>query len=415
VCHSLARFFSICQIFFKLLPIFFFLFARIFFARKKFSQEKIQKGKKKTFFFANKMAAPNISQLAQVITCHAFNGDCSMVAICPNNNEIRVFVRGSDGKFDRESPKWILSEHDQVVTGIDWAPQSNRLVSCSQDRNAYVWEFVADRDDWKPTLVILRINRAATQVKWSPNEDKFAVASGAKSVSVCYFEEDNDWWVSKHIRKQITSTILSIAWHPNNILLACGGTDWTARVVSGFVKGIDKRPGQTVFGVRLPFGENLAEWGCEGWVHAIRWSPSGNQLAWVSHDSYVTVCDASQGHENAAFYYVRMKGLPFNDLVFTSETQIVAAGHSCNPTIFDFDGTAWKQSRELDAAEVKKATTTGTRAAFSMFQNRVNTGQEEKVATLNTKHQNAITCITVVDGKHVATTGLDGKLVVWQY
>jgi hypothetical protein len=35
---------------------------------------------------------------------------------------------------------------------------------------------------WKPTLVLLRINRAATYVKWSPNEDKFAVASGARYV-----------------------------------------------------------------------------------------------------------------------------------------------------------------------------------------------------------------------------------------
>lgn len=36
---------------------------------------------------------------------------------------------------------------------------------------------------WKPTLVLLRINRAATYVKWSPKEDKFAVASGARWVS----------------------------------------------------------------------------------------------------------------------------------------------------------------------------------------------------------------------------------------
>ena len=33
---------------------------------------------------------------------------------------------------------------------------------------------------WKPTLVLLRINRAATFVRWSPFEDKFAVASGAR-------------------------------------------------------------------------------------------------------------------------------------------------------------------------------------------------------------------------------------------
>ena len=39
--------------------------------------------------------------------------------------------------------------------------------SLLQDRNAYVWTM--NGSEWKPSLVILRINRAATIVKWSPN------------------------------------------------------------------------------------------------------------------------------------------------------------------------------------------------------------------------------------------------------
>ena len=75
--------------------------------------------------------------------------------------------------------------------GIDWAPKSDRIVTCGADRNAYVW---SQKDGvWKPTLVILRINRAATFVKWSPLENKFAVGSGARLISVCYFESENDW------------------------------------------------------------------------------------------------------------------------------------------------------------------------------------------------------------------------------
>lgn len=37
-----------------------------------------------------------------------------------------------------------------------------------QDRNAYVWVYSEEEKAWKPSLVILRINRAATCVKWSP-------------------------------------------------------------------------------------------------------------------------------------------------------------------------------------------------------------------------------------------------------
>jgi actin related protein 2/3 complex subunit 1A/1B len=39
--------------------------------------------------------------------------------------------------------KWeetaTLDQHDLRVTGIDWAPKTNRIVTCSADRNAYVW------------------------------------------------------------------------------------------------------------------------------------------------------------------------------------------------------------------------------------------------------------------------------------
>ena len=112
-----------------------------------------------------------------------------------------------------------------TVTCVDWAPRTNRIVSCSQDKNAYVWSYDDITEEWKPTLVHLRLDRSATFVRWSPHEDKFAVASGSKSIAICYFGEDNDWWVSKHIKKPITSTILCLGWHPNNVLLACGGAD----------------------------------------------------------------------------------------------------------------------------------------------------------------------------------------------
>ena len=66
-------------------------------------------------------------------------------------------------------------------------------MTCGTDRNAYVWTLKGRT--WKPTLVILRINRAARCVRWAPQENKFAVGSGSRVISICYFEQENDWWV----------------------------------------------------------------------------------------------------------------------------------------------------------------------------------------------------------------------------
>lgn len=102
------------------------------------------------------------------ITYHCWNADQSMIALSPNTNEVWIYAtkKGEDGsKWEK---KWVLDEHAGQVSGIDWCPTTNLIVTCGHDRNAYVWKFDDAANKWKPTLVILRINRAATAVKWSP-------------------------------------------------------------------------------------------------------------------------------------------------------------------------------------------------------------------------------------------------------
>lgn len=94
-------------------------------------------------------------------------------------------VHSSYFKLTRLNTEIIFAQHDKQITSIDWAPNTNRIVTASQDRNAYVWQ-QSPEGTWKPTLVLLRINRAATFVRWSPLENKFAVASGARYVILLF-------------------------------------------------------------------------------------------------------------------------------------------------------------------------------------------------------------------------------------
>lgn len=49
------------------------------------------------------------------------------MALSPNNNEVHI--------FERKENDWklldILNQHDLRVTGIDWAPKTNRIVTCA--------------------------------------------------------------------------------------------------------------------------------------------------------------------------------------------------------------------------------------------------------------------------------------------
>lgn len=380
------------------------------------------------------------------ISCHAYSANFDRLALSSNTNLVHI--------YKHQDPSWIeetvLSQHDMQVTSIDWAPKTNRIVTCSADRNAYVW-LQDSNSKWEPSLVLLRINRAATCVKWSPNEDKFALGTSAKLVCVCFFESANNWWVSKHIKKPIKSTITSLDWHPNNMLLACGSTDFRARIFSTFNTDIDKdcfhqscwnKFKQLDKEAMSTLGSLIAEFSNIGsWVHNVAFSPDGTKLAWVAHDSSISVVDPDAG---LAVVTLKTRYLPFLACLWVSNKRIVAAGHDCCPMLFSYEtncntspkeinGLANSESYQLlkfmgrlDRSQKKEADDLSAMRKFKDLDARgplASCMEEMAVSTasevpLGTIHQNTINQIRslcrnslVVD--KLATIGLDGKLVVW--
>merc|ERR1712196_107767 len=126
------------------------------------------------------------------ITSHAWNADMSALAMSPNNQELHILHVEGGTLVEKHVNE---GEHSQVITGIDWAPKSDMIVTCSQDRSANVWKKDAN-GNWAPSMVVLKsFGRAATSVKWAPCETRFAVGSGAQQLQVCYFQEESDWWL----------------------------------------------------------------------------------------------------------------------------------------------------------------------------------------------------------------------------
>jgi len=344
-----------------------------------------------------------------------------MLAVCPNDNTMLIY-----GNCNKPSCKdWTLlhtlDEHDLLISAIDWSPVTNMIVTCSHDRNAFVWTYDEQETKWKPSLVILRINRAALDVKWSPDGKKFAVASGAKCVPVCYFEEEHDWWVSKHIKKH-KSTVLTVAWHPNSQILATGSSDFKCRVFSSFITDVDATHEQGAFPSAKVFEEEYASYGAFGWIDSVAWSPSGSTLAFSGHDSSIQFVDYRNGGD-AAPQSIRYRDLPVNSLLFLSENAAIGAGHDMNPLLFTNKTGQWafdKKLEEKKKEEKKEVAKTGVAAARALFQNKTTLGQAESKAAdkLSTTHESAITCMKAVSAgngnvKHFATSGLDGKIVFW--
>jgi len=346
------------------------------------------------------------------IGCHAWNKTRDRLAVSPNNHLVQI--------MKLEGSKWVveatLDGHTSRVTGIDWAPESNQIVTCGADRNAYVWKF--ESGQWNPALVILRINRAATCVKWSPDEKKFAVGSGSRLVSVCFFEEENDWWVSKHIKKPLRSTVLCLDWHPNSILLGVGSTDFTARVFSAYIKDIEAKPGPTSWGKKMPFGACLAEFTNGpvggGWVHSVGFSPEGDRLAYASHDSSVSV-----GMGDGTVHRADLGDLPYRSLVWITPEHFVAGGYSNLPVLFGHSPAGIVQRGPLDVPEKKMARKMSAMDKFRSLDSKGTSDAGKTKTSIDTVHQNSISEIRIHTGTAesgaltFSSVGEDGACVIW--
>ncbi|CAH8830649.1 unnamed protein product [Trichobilharzia szidati] len=350
------------------------------------------------------------------LVSHAFNGDGTELALSVNTSDVYLLSvpKSPSGRYQVID---VLREHSAVVTSIDWAPQTNRIVSCSADRNAYVWNKQGDK--WKPTVVILSIDRAAVCVKWSPLEDRFAVGSGSRLLAVCCFDEENNWWLSKKIKKPIRSTVLCVDWHPNNVLIACGSSDFHVRIFSAYTKS---GPSDSVWGKHAPLGSVLFDHydGEGGWVLSVSFSADGSKLAWMKHNSTIYVADASinDGKSSAPFVArLRTDFLPFVSCIWIGPSTFVAAGYDCCPMAFRYSDQSITFIHQLD---VKGESRFGGKVtAMKKFQDIDRMATADNTSSrLPTIHQNCINEIRIFKGdrsmaSQLSSIGRDGNLVMW--
>jgi len=359
----------------------------------------------------------------KAIQSHAWSPDHKQLAVAPNSEE--VFIYDAPGP---DPTKWekkhILTEHEGFVSALDWTRtvveegkyRGGGLVTCGHDRNAYVWEYDAKEDTWKPALVILRIQRAATAVKWSPSGLKFAVASGAKCIPVCNYEESQKWWVSSMIKKH-KSTVTCLAWSPNSKFLLNGCADFKARISSAFLEKTDSASDDgygEVFPKFKEFGETLAEFDCKGWVNAVAWAPGGDWIAFAGHSSVLTFVQIKAGLKQ---HSINCQGLPYLDIAFLDDATLIAVGFDLSPHLFKFESGEWKFADVLDKGE-QKAAGAGARGptAFSRWAEADRRGRDvggPSDAELPTRHKNNITTICVSGPKTFTTSGLDGRVLHW--
>ncbi|XP_039026152.1 actin-related protein 2/3 complex subunit 1A-like [Hibiscus syriacus] len=160
------------------------------------------------------------------------------------------------------------------------------------------------------------------------------------------------------------------------------------------------------------------------WAFGVNWSPSGNTLAYVGHNSMIYFVDdvgPSPLAQNVAFRY-----LPLRDVLFVSEKMVIGVGFDCNPMVFAADKSGlWSFIRFLGE---RKESSSGPKygsqisGAFGKLYGQSKQGLSndtiEPSKIQGAAHDNCINCIELLKQKgpktkRFSTSGMDGKVIIW--
>ncbi|CAF1553270.1 unnamed protein product, partial [Didymodactylos carnosus] len=147
-----------------------------------------------------------------------------------------------------------------------------------------------------------------------------------------------------------------------------------------------------------------------GWIHDVTFSPSGESLAWVSHNSIISVVTASNISKIATEI---TNYLPFRCILFINENTLVTGGHEFSPLIYKYDE---KNGTIQYVQKLDQETNTNKQSINRLFdQATMQTQTPEPVST----HQSMITQIIpyAKEGNKVtkiSSADLFGQIVIWK-
>ncbi|EHB18304.1 Actin-related protein 2/3 complex subunit 1A [Heterocephalus glaber] len=156
--------------------------------------------------------------------------------------------------------------------------------------------------------------------------------------------------------------------------------------------------------------------GTGGWVHGVIFSANGSCLAWVSHDSTVSVADDSKSVQVST---LKTDFLPHLSVSFVSEKSVVAFGHAYCPMVFSYNDCSYLAF--VSKLDIPKQSIQQSSSAMGHFHNMDKRATTEDCNTaLKTLHQDNITQVSIYkvdkqDFCKFCTSGIDRVMKIWDF
>jgi actin related protein 2/3 complex subunit 1A/1B len=174
--------------------------------------------------------------LLEGINILSFNKDFTQVALSKKDNIIYIYSINNFMKPETWKELYKLKSHYQYISGLDWCPETNRILSCSYDKTSFVWDFAENK--WTPSNVVMTTKLGYLCCKWNKRGDKFCEGTSAKQLFIGYYNSGTNWWMGVSIKGH-KSSVVTCEIDPTSLYVISGSTDLRVHVSSCYLPEID--------------------------------------------------------------------------------------------------------------------------------------------------------------------------------
>ena len=354
--------------------------------------------------------------LLEGISVLTFNKDFTQVALSKKDNLIYIYSVPDIKKTDTWQLLHKLDSHFQYISGLDWNPETNRLLSCSYDKTSFVWDLNTKDNKWIPSNVVITTKLGYLCCKWNKRGDKFCEGTSAKQLLIGYFSKKSNWWMGRNIKAH-KSSVVTCSIDPTSLFVLSGSTDLRIFVSSCYIPEIDDQfLTEETKPLAQDFGQTIFEFKPNCWINSVAWLPSGNMGIIAGQDATITLIDHKNGESKPEI--IRCKHSPVTMLIPIDDNSFYAVCYDRNVLIYSKKDDKWEISKTVTVEQgAKKAALTGSVSArLQQFEKMGNIKKENLAVTSKQAkhlHQSLISSVNI-KGKDMITTDVSGFVKYWK-
>ena len=346
-----------------------------------------------------------------------FNKDYTQCALSKKDHLIYIYSVPNIMDTKTWTLTHTLSNHSLYISGLDWSPVTNQILSCSHDKTSYVWKYEGDK--WLFDNVVATLKVSFLFCHWNKRGDKFVEGTGNKSLFIGYYSDESKWWATKPIRHHKRTSVVCGCIDPTSLFVISGAADMKVYITSCYIPEIDdKHLTEETKLLTQDFGTVVYQLDAGGWLINCEWSLDGNLAYASSQNGYIYAIDYKQDKTAK----IPLSHCPATFIVPVSINGFYSVGYDREIFYYEENGGVWSVKKTI-TERVKKEKKEGDdderTAGVSEALKKMNSQKKSKASLIVTMDQNENAHATMISsvtvkGSDMITSDLAGFVKYWK-